>query len=193
VNEVSPRSLNRGWVCALTMLIGTVIGASASAQTNTQIDLNQFRPAELATDGFATSTPDDQGHLRFGFQVWLDYADDPLKVDGVQIVHQQLTGHLVLSLGLIDRIVIFIDTPYHFIIREGDGLPALNGNALGDLCRAAAGVHRGLGDGLHRLPRAVQLGVGRGGVEDHDALAHGGHAPHPHRRLNRRPPLTARR
>jgi len=115
------------------MLIGTVIGASASAQTNTQIDLNQFRPAELATDGFATSTPDDQGHLRFGFQVWLDYADDPLKVDGVQIVHQQLTGHLVLSLGLIDRIVIFIDTPYHFIIREGDGLPALNGNALGDL------------------------------------------------------------
>ena len=133
VNEVRLESFKRGWACALAMLAVSAFGAVASAQGNTQIDLNQFRPAELATDGFATSTPDDQGHLRFGFQLWLDYADDPLKVNGLQFVNQQLTGHLVLSLGLIDRIVIFIDTPYHMFIREADGLPDLNRNALGDL------------------------------------------------------------
>jgi outer membrane protein OmpA-like peptidoglycan-associated protein len=131
----SPGIFNRGWVWMLGSLI---LGAASSADAqSTQIDLNQFRPAELATDGFATSTPDGQGHLRFGFQLWLDYADDPLKLDigGVssEVVDQQLTGHLVLSLGLADHIVIFIDTPYHFIIREGDGQPALTGSNLGDL------------------------------------------------------------
>jgi len=119
------------------LLAGAVgIASSANAQSN-QIDLNQFRPAELATDGFATSTPDGQGHLRFGFQVWLDYADDPLKIDiggtSNDVVHQQLTGRLVLSLGLADHIVIFIDTPYHFMVREGAGQPALTGSNLGDL------------------------------------------------------------
>jgi outer membrane protein OmpA-like peptidoglycan-associated protein len=133
VHEVNPRSCSRGWVCVLTTLFAWALAGGALAQPTTGVDLNQFRPAELATDGFATSTPDDQGHLRFGFQVWLDYADDPLDINGLKAVGQQLTGHLVLSLGLIDRIVLFIDTPYHFIIREGDGLPALNSNSLGDL------------------------------------------------------------
>jgi outer membrane protein OmpA-like peptidoglycan-associated protein len=117
------------------------ISSSADAQS-TQIDLNQFRPGELATDGFAASTPDGQGHLRFGFQVWLDYSDDPLVVDipgvgtNVKAVHQQMTGHLLLSLGLADHLVLFIDMPYHFIINEGGGLPAqfgLKGGNLGDL------------------------------------------------------------
>ena len=114
------------------------ISSSASAQ-NAQIDLNQFRPAELATDGFATSTPDGQGHLRFGFQVWIDYADDPLKLDvpmggTVSPVHQQLTGNLVLSLGLADHIVLFADLPYHFMIRdEGGTAGTLNRSNLGDL------------------------------------------------------------
>jgi outer membrane protein OmpA-like peptidoglycan-associated protein len=102
-------------------------------------DLNQFRPSELATDGFAASTPDGQGHLRFGFQVWLDYSDDALVVDGQKVVHQQMTGHLMLSLGLADHLVLFIDMPYHFMIKEGDGVTALptpNGmkhSNLGDL------------------------------------------------------------
>jgi len=118
------------------------ISSNADAQSR-QIDLNQFRPAELATDGFAASTPDGQGHLRFGFQVWLDYSDDPLVVDiagatNVKAVHQQLTGHLMLSLGLADHIVLFVDMPYHFMIKEGDGLPGpgmfnLNNSNLGDL------------------------------------------------------------
>jgi len=133
----SPRGLNRGWVATLLALVMGV--SSSAAAQDSQIDLNQFRPAELATDGFAASTPDGQGHLRFGFQVWLDYSDDAFVVDGQKVVHQQMTGHLMLSLGLADRLVLFIDMPYHFMIKEGDGvtaLPAPDGmkhSNLGDL------------------------------------------------------------
>jgi outer membrane protein OmpA-like peptidoglycan-associated protein len=37
-------------------------------------------------------------------------------------VHQQMTGHLMLSLGLADHLVLFIDMPYHFIIKEPGGV-----------------------------------------------------------------------
>ena len=116
----SPRGMSRGWVAALLALVMGV--SSSAAAQSAQIDLNQFRPAELATDGFAASTPDGQGHLRFGFQAWLDYSDDALVVDGQKVVHQQMTGHLMLSLGLADRLVLFIDMPYHFMIKEGGGV-----------------------------------------------------------------------
>ena len=117
--------------------MGVTSGAAAQSAT---IDLNQFRPAELGTDGFATSTPDGQGHVRFGIQVWLDYSDDPLRlVDPVsgqefRAIKQQLTGHVLMSLGLADRLVLFVDMPYHFIIREVDGVPGTFKNSnLGDL------------------------------------------------------------
>ena len=134
----SARMMNRGWgVTLLALAMG--VTSSAAAQS-AQIDLNQFRPAELATDGFAASTPDGQGHLRFGFQVWLDYSDDALRIEDpvtgtpTEVVHQQLTGHLMLSLGLADRLVLFVDMPYHFILKEGDGVtPAREGSNVGDL------------------------------------------------------------
>ena len=127
----SPRILNWGWVA---MVLALAMGASSSAAAQgAQIDLNQFRPAELATDGFAASTPDGQGHLRFGFQVWLDYSDDPLRIAGQPIVHQQLSGHLMLSLGLADRIVLFADMPYHFMIKDPTDSGAFKRSNLGDL------------------------------------------------------------
>ncbi|MGB9339725.1 MAG: hypothetical protein WCB63_10820, partial [Polyangiales bacterium] len=127
----NPRMFNRGWVGMLAALV-MALSSAASAQT-AQIDLNQFRPAELATDGFAASTPDGQGHLRFGFQVWLDYSDDPLRVNGTEVVHQQLSGHLMLSLGLADRIVLFADMPYHFMIKDPTDSGAFKKSNLGDL------------------------------------------------------------
>jgi outer membrane protein OmpA-like peptidoglycan-associated protein len=116
------------------MVLALAMGASSSAAAQgAQIDLNQFRPAELATDGFAASTPDGQGHLRFGFQVWLDYSDDPLRIAGQPIVHQQLSGHLMLSLGLADHIVLFADMPYHFMIKDPTDSGAFKKSNLGDL------------------------------------------------------------
>jgi len=154
------RMVNRGWVATLLAMVVGVLGAasSVSAQGSAQIDLNQYRPAELATDGFATSTADGQGHKRFGFMVYLDYSDDALVfaqrgAGGTtsSVVHRQFTGHLNWNLGLWDRLVIYMDIPYHFIIDEGQGaqagLPAggafdyllPNGGHFGDVYLGARG------------------------------------------------------
>ena len=77
------------------------------------LTLNQFRPSELSTDGFAVSNADGQGHLRFGLQVYLDFSRDPMELEvtngpipdqRLPIVHSQLTGHLTWSLGLWERL-----------------------------------------------------------------------------------------
>ncbi len=124
---------NRGGVAFRLALAVLMLGAASSASAqSTQIDLNQYRPAELATDGFATSTADGQGHKRFGFQIYMDYNDDALVFEeagsGIRaaVVHRQLTGHLAWSLGLADHLVLFMDVPYHFVIDPGQGA----GNAL---------------------------------------------------------------
>jgi outer membrane protein OmpA-like peptidoglycan-associated protein len=127
------RMFNRSWVVTLLALaVTTVVTASgASAQTgSTQIDLNQYRPAELATDGFALSTADGQGHKRFGIMVVIDYNDDALVFEDAgtgatsSIVHRQLTGHIMWNLGVFERLVIFGDIAYHFKIDAGQGAQA---------------------------------------------------------------------
>ncbi len=134
------RMFNGGWVAPLLATFMTVLGVAsgASAQNSTQIDLNQFRPAELATDGFATSTADGQGHKRFGIMIYIDYNDDALVFEQANngitssVVHRQLTGHINWNLGLWDHLVLYMDIPYHFIIDEGQGAAAgLPGGATG--------------------------------------------------------------
>jgi outer membrane protein OmpA-like peptidoglycan-associated protein len=147
-------ALNRGWVATL-LALAMGIASSAAAQS-AQIDLNQFRPAELATDGFATSTPDGQGHLRFGVMVWLDYSDDAL----VGEVHQQLTGHLMLNLGLWDRLVLFADVPYHFMIKDGAGGSfVLKEQNLGDFYFGARGNLFGTRDDVFQIALQAALTV----------------------------------
>ncbi len=157
------RKVHRGWVVSLIAvmsLLGTATGAGA--QTIGQFDLNQFRPSELTTDGFAVSTADGQGHLRFGFQLYVDWAKNPLvfvrgsgaplQGDQLRVVSRQTTGHFTWSLGLWDHLVIFMDLPYHFSVQDGLtqddqdflddlGLAGLNptGGGLGDLYVGARG------------------------------------------------------
>ena len=151
--------LNRGWVAMLLAVFVSVIGtASGASAQSTQIDLNQFRPAELATDGFATSTADGQGHKRFGIMVYIDYNDDALVFQQQgnnttsSVVHRQLTGHLNWNVGFWDRLVIYMDIPYHFIIDAGQGAQAglppgggfdyllPNGGHFGDVYLGARGT-----------------------------------------------------
>lgn len=157
MNGKSRRAFNRGWVAIL--LLATGVSSSAAAQS-AQIDLNQFRPAELSTDGFAASTPDGQGHLKFGFMVWLDYSDDPLRIDigatgnRAEVVEQQLTGHLMLNLGLWDHLVLFVDLPYHFMIKDsgaGSTLINLKEQNLGDLYFGARGNLYGTRDDVFQI------------------------------------------
>ena len=127
------RMFDRGSVATLLAVVMSVLGAASgvSAQTgSTQIDLNQYRPAELATDGFAISTADGQGHKRFGIMLVMDYNDDALVFEDARtgvtssVVNRQLTGHIMWNLGLFDRLVVFGDIAYNFIIDAGQGAQA---------------------------------------------------------------------
>ena len=185
------RMLDRGWVATLLAmvvgLLGAVSGGSAQAQPFTaQIDLNQYRPAELATDGFATSTADGQGHKRFGFMVYIDYNDDALVFeqsgDGTtsSVVHRQLTGHINWNLGLWDHLVIYMDIPYHFIIDAGsgaaDGLPGgstgmfnyllPNGGHFGDVYLGARGNIWGTRDEVFELALQATMTINTSSLSD---------------------------
>ena len=161
----------------VAMWVGLGVGQSATAQTLPQFDLNQFRPSELTTDGFAVSTADAQGHLRFGIQIYMDYADDPLVFERgggapgagqeLRVVQRQLTGHIMWSLGLWDHLVIFMDLPYTFVIDDrlsandrafldsiGESQLIPTGSGLGDLYAGARGNLYGTRDDLVQV--AVQ-------------------------------------
>ncbi|MGB5810899.1 MAG: OmpA family protein [Polyangiales bacterium] len=158
------KKFDRGWVVGLAAMLCVLGGAtSASAQgTTAQFDLNQFRPSELTTDGFAVSTADAQGHKRFGFQIYMDYADDELVFEGaagssqagnqLRVVSRDLTGHFTWSLGLWDHLVIFMDLPFSFIVDDrlstdevdflnsiGEGGLVPRGSGLGDVYLGARG------------------------------------------------------
>jgi len=124
--------------------------SGVQAQQPGQFDLNQFRPSELATDGFAVSTADGQGHKRFGVQIYMDYADDPLvfrtsdsggaRLD-LQLVKQQLTGHLMWNLGLWDHLVLFMDIPYHFMVKpSGQASDVLGGTVFEPILPRGSGM-----------------------------------------------------
>ncbi|TFH26877.1 MAG: hypothetical protein E4H00_10075, partial [Myxococcales bacterium] len=158
-----PRALNRGYLA--TLLVLAMGFASSAAAQSAQIDLNQFRPAELASDGFATSTPDGQGHLRLGVMVWLDYSDDPLTSENpvtgtrTDIVHQELTGHLMLNLGLWDHLVLFADLPYDFMIKDTGGSGFLKQQNLGDFYFGARGNLFGTRDDVFQIALQATLTV----------------------------------
>jgi hypothetical protein len=161
-------------------IVGSLGFASGvAAQTLPQFDLNQFRPSELTTDGFAVSNADGQGHLRFGVQVYLDFSRDPMELQvtngpipdqRLQLVHSQLTGHLTWSLGLWERLVLFMDLPYTFILGDnlsdegaafldsiGQGMLIPRGRGLGDLYLGARGVLYGTRENLFQLAAQATL------------------------------------
>ena len=174
--EAGVTKVNLVWAAILAIAGALGMPAGVSAQDLPQIDLNQFRPSELTTDGFAVSDADGQGHLRFGVQVYFDFARNPLefRVTGagiedftLKVVSAQLTGHLTWSLGLWERLVIYMDLPYHFIVKDNlsqadiDFLNAIGqsqliptGSGLGDLYVGARGVLYGDRDSIFQL--AVQ-------------------------------------
>ena len=174
------KKLGRGSVVYIMMTAAALgVASTTAAQSVPQFDLNQFRPSELTTDGFAVSTADGQGHLRFGIQIYMDIADDPLefRLTGsaiedrqFKVVHRQLTGHLTWSLGLWDRLVVFMDLPYTFILRDdlsdadvaflqsvGQGGLVPTGRGLGDLYVGARGVLYGTRDDLFQIAAQATL------------------------------------
>ncbi len=131
-----------GFVVALGMFASPALGQGNQPSTT----LNQFHPSQTVEDGFALSRPDDLGHLRFGAQLHLDYANDPLvyesdlgdsSSESQHIVRHQLTGTLGLSLGVLDRLVIYAGLPINLVMSGDDtmlpmGVAATDGAGLGD-------------------------------------------------------------
>lgn len=165
-------------VLAVVLLV-VLGGVPGRAGAQVQLDLNQFRPSELTTDGFALSHADGQGHLRFGVQAYIDFGRNPLglRVTGgdvqdssLSLVHAQLTGHLTWSLGLWERLVIFMDLPYTFMLNDDlsqeqrEFLQSIgreqlipNGSGLGDLYVGARGVLYGDRDDVFQLAAQATL------------------------------------
>ena len=169
----------RRFLALLALFSGLGLASTVAAQALPQFDLNQFRPTEIATDGFAVSHADGQGHLRFGVQLYVDFARDPLELQvtngpipdqRMSLVRSQLTGHLMWSLGLWERLVIFMDLPYSFVLKDGlndeqasfldsIGLSALRpaGRGLGDLYVGARGVLYGTRDDIFQIAAQATL------------------------------------
>jgi outer membrane protein OmpA-like peptidoglycan-associated protein len=106
-------------ICAL----GT--GSRASAQG---ITLDRYSPAETVRDGFALSRPEDRGHLRFGFDLHLDYANDPLVLEldpgdagteTARVVSDHLVAHVGGWLSAANRLVFFVGLDVN-VLMEGD-------------------------------------------------------------------------
>lgn len=119
--------------------------ALAATTAHAQTPLNQFRASVTPDDAFGISRPDDLGHLRLGAQLHLDYANDPLVYEAAlgledsesaRVVEHQLTATLGLSLGLLDRFVVFAGLPVHLVMTGDDVLPPgaapAPGGGLGD-------------------------------------------------------------
>lgn len=128
----------RGWLIAFA---GTLLAASA-ASAQGALTLDHYRPAETAIDGFALSRPVGLGHIGFGARLDVDYGLDPLVLAGAAHVQHQLTGHVGVALGLLERIVVSARLPV-VLVMQGDaaaGDPLARGAGLGDVGLSARWV-----------------------------------------------------
>jgi outer membrane protein OmpA-like peptidoglycan-associated protein len=130
---------------------GLALTVAPSAALAQSVTLDQFRPAETAEDGFAISRPDDRGHLRMGAQLSLDYGLNPLVFESERgvgsseqfsVVEHQLAAQLGVSLGLFDRVVVYLGLPINLVMQGldvnsplymGTGIAPADGAGLGDI------------------------------------------------------------
>ncbi len=108
-------SCSAGIACVLA---AWMLPSRGAAQPSRPLDA--FDAAESPGDDFHVSRPTVPGHLRFGAQLHLDYANDPLVYEArlgeaeselFPVVADQLTANLGLSLGLFDDFVVFAGLP----------------------------------------------------------------------------------
>ncbi|MBX3246283.1 MAG: OmpA family protein [Myxococcales bacterium] len=125
-----------GWralVASASIALATTISSAVAAQD--AATLTRYRPGPTPDDDFHLSRPADLGHLRFGAQLHVDYANDPLvwlPDAGPQsrIVAHQLSASVGFALGLADRLVFFAGLPVVALMR-GDSEEALLARGLG--------------------------------------------------------------
>ena len=118
--------------------------AAAPVAAQEAVTLDQYRPAPLGSDGFALSRPGDLGHLRGGLRLDFNYAMNPLvyeedvgdsSTEVGAIVKDQLALQLIGTLGLVDRLVLWVGLPVDLFMsgHRFEGLPEPDGSRPGDL------------------------------------------------------------
>lgn len=163
-------------VCALALGTFAPIGPLGAARASAQTTLNQFRASETPEDAFSLSRPDDQGHLRIGAQLHLDYSNDPLvyeqalgdeESESARVVEHQLSATVGLSIGLYDRFVVFAGLPIHLLMNGDDDVPfgvqTADGGGLGDVYLGARARLLGEHDDLFGLAAQLSLTLPSGG------------------------------
>ena len=149
--------------CLRILVFATI--SVAGTQVRAQVALDHYRPAPLATDGFGTSRADGLGHLKFGAQLQLDYGHDPLVLrtssgGESSIVGDQLVGHAMVALGLLDKLTLFAGLPVQLSMK---GTGTTDGAGVGDFWLGGrftflGGPKRKIGlaaEGIANLPTAT--------------------------------------
>lgn len=136
--------------------------------------LNRYSASETVEDGFYLSRPQDQGHLRFGAALQLDYANDPLVYElnqgdkdseSAKVVAHQLTSHLNISLGLVRHLVIFTGFKANLLMKgdvwtdpaTGQTVDTSDGTGIGDVTVGLRGRLVGEADDLASLALQATL------------------------------------
>jgi len=161
------RRARRRWAPALgaALIAACALLAPNAAEAQDGVALDAYHPAETAGDGFALSQVRGQGHMRFGAQLHIDYANDPLVVELREgdrstevfaIVADHLVAHVALSLGVADRVVIYAGLPVHLLMAGDDGplsstVGTADGSGVGDVLLGVRWAALGDPDGIWGL------------------------------------------
>jgi len=147
----------------LVLVLALLFASPAAAQS---LELEQYRAAPTARDGFPLSRPVGLGHLRPSAVLHLDYGLAPLVLEtprGVtaELAAHQLTGQVGLALGLFDRFVAFARLPV-VLLFEGESsgdFPRADGAGLGDVALGARARLYGEDDELFALALELEATV----------------------------------
>jgi outer membrane protein OmpA-like peptidoglycan-associated protein len=158
---VSDRAIFKRALLSFGAWLGATLIASSAAQlvaqsvaeaqgTPESFRLNRFRSAERPDDAFGVRRLGEFGHVRFGANAVLDYANDPLVIRRNQntgselasVVDHQLTLKLDLSLALWDRLILLagFDAPVMMDgpdLRPSLGIPEADSAGFGDVSLGA--------------------------------------------------------
>lgn len=126
---------------ALAALAAVVAAPSAYAEGD-GVSLDAFRPAELATDGFAVARPLTLAAHAYGARLTLDYGFRPLSFDAnapipdYDVVRHQLMGNASIAFAVHERFTVVVGVPLNMAMRGQTptalGFPATDGTLSGD-------------------------------------------------------------
>lgn len=134
------------WFCQRSTGVGGILlGALltvCAGRVQAQVALDQFKPAPLASDGFALSRPEVLQKGGWGALALLDYANDPLVYefdsdkDDESVVKHHLVVHLGVAVAIGGRFTVFVMVPINAVMKGEQNLtvaaPRADGPGLGD-------------------------------------------------------------